>query len=223
MRLDLADFKCTEFELFSEFTVAPGKDAEIDALMRRTRVQDIVAAENKEQMALFVSESKIANITYRFVGTLTRKQDKDEMGYTLWIKGGIASCNSSPPPQEISPVGDLVDAGSDLFGSIAVHCETTFVYGKAQGYKSKIHFPMPLLVQEKADNITHIENAQFSHRNSEGDIEYQISLTDIDDLDRITHRVNFESTDELSCNSIRILLDRARSISTQLLIPPEDG
>lgn len=223
MRLDLADFKCVNFQIFSEFVVAPVKDAEIKAFMQRTQVQDLADNENKAQIARFASKSEIAGITYRVVGTLTRKQDQDGISYSLWILGDRAPDDLLSPPQEFKPVGDLVAAGSGLFGSIEIHCEATFIYGQAQGYKSKIRFPMPLLVQEKADHITHIENAQFSRRNDEGEIEYRISLMNTDDSDWITHEVNLESTDELSHNSIRGLLDRARSISAQLLIPSEDG
>ena len=223
MRLDLADFKCVNFQIFSEFIVAPDKDAEIEIFMHRTQVQDVVDNENKAQIARFASKAKIADITYRVVGTLTRKQDQDGVGYILWIIGDRAPDDLLSPPQEFRPVGDLVDAGSGLFGSIGIHCEATFMYGQAQGYQSKIRFPMPLLVQEKEDKITHIENAQFSRRNDEGEIEYRISLMNTDDSDWITHEVNLESTDELSHHSIRGLLDKARSISAQLLIPAEGG
>ena len=222
MRLNLADFNCAEFELLSEFIVPPSKNAEIEAFMRQTMVQDLGDAENQALIARFASKSEIAGITHRYIGTLTKKQSKIEMGYALSITGNLAPDDLPPPPPDLEPVVGLVDAAAKLFGPVAVGYTAAFNYKQSQGYQSKIHFPVPLISPQGPNNITHIENALFSSRNSAGGVEYLILVESKDDTDSLAHSVNFSTVIELSHNSIRELLDRARSISTRLLIQPGD-
>ena len=224
MRINLRNYHCIHFELRSEFAVSADRDADISDFISQSQIEILGDdAEDGMQVALFASKSRIDGIVHQFVGALTKTQDESESSYSLSITGNPASDDLSPPPGEFKSVASLVDDGSKLFGPITVYLSAVFGYEQTQGFQSKVYFPMPLMIQEESDKITHIENAQFSRRNKEGDIEYRISVTDSGDSDVLMHWVNFEATLELDHDSIRNLLDRARSISGNLLIPPEDG
>ena len=121
------------------------------------------------------------------------------------------------PPREIRPVSLLTDSASQLFGTISVNCYTTFEYDKTKGFRSKVSFPVPLVVQEEREGITHIESAQFSRRDND-EIDYRILVLDPEDSASFLHSIDFETTLAIDHNSIRGLLSRARAISTRLVV-----
>ena len=61
-----------------------------------------------------------------------------------------------------------------------------------------------------------IESVVFSRRDPDG-IEYQITVDSVGDSDLFIHTVEFDETLELSIGSIRRLVEKAHSISTQLV------
>ena len=220
MRLNLASCNCDQFEMFGGFYTPTNEDADIVYLMNRTKCDSLydVDDENNTEVAMFGTKSKIGSVVHQFVGTLVRSHEESGSYYTLSINCNIASDDLPPPPREVKPVAELVDAAAKLFGPVNLRCTATFRYLQKQGYKSKIPFPIPLMIQEDLDKVTHIENAQFSRRNSTGEIEYEIMVSNSEDDGILVHTVEFEETTiELSRQAIRRLLDRAQEISVQLV------
>ena len=102
-----------------------------------------------------------------------------------------------------------------------VNCVANFEYDLTEGFKSKISFPIPLILPGGTEEITHIEGAEFSHREND-DIQYRIRIASLENANLLDHRITFESNLELSQNSIRGLLDKARAISNRLLVRAND-
>ena len=218
MRLNLPHYRCVYFELSSEFTISMDRDDDIWSLINQTHNFDPTHDnEGGHRTAIFGSRTKAGGITHRVRGRLIRTTRPPELDIALFVAMSRTSDNLRPPPRSVRTVSLLVDASPRLFGPINISCRTTFQYDQRQGYKSKIALPIPLMIQEAKYGITHIESARFSRRTNDN-IEYQIVVQHHEASDIFTHTVNFESTLELSLNSARSLLDRARLISTQLLI-----
>ena len=220
MRLNLPRYNCIRFRLFSEFSVAMDRDAEFQSLMDQTATHThdpIEGSEEGTRVAFFGSRSRVKGITHKVLGSLERAPRENGLGFTLSITYARAYDSLPSPPREMRPVSLLVDAASRLFGPVSVTCSTVFRYDQTEGFKSKISFPMPLIVQDETDGITHLESARFSRRDS-GDIRYWISVSNSEDTESFSHSIDFESTLVLNPKSVRELLDRARSISTHLII-----
>ena len=218
MRLNLPHYRCVHFELSSEFTVSMDRDDEILSLIHQTHNSPPTAdSDGVPRTAIFGSRTKAGGITHRVRGRLTKTPLPTELGIALFVSISRTSDKLRPPPKSIKPVSLLLEASSTLFGPISLSCRTTFQYAQRLGYKSKISLPIPLMIQEDKYGITHIESARFSRRTNDN-MEYQIVVQRREASDTFTHIVNFDSTLELSLYSARTLLDKARSISTQLLI-----
>lgn len=217
MRLNLPKYNCVLFEISSEFTVSLETDADIRAIVGQTHTHDPDEDdEGMPQIALFGSRTKARGVTHRVRGRLIRSPSPTELNIALLVSSIRASENLRPPPRSFRPVSHLIDSASKLFGPIPISCHAVFEYDRRQGYYSKASFPVPLMLLEKLDGITHLESATFSRRDTDS-IEYQIEVDSLGDSELFIHLVNFDSTLELSLGSISWLVDRAHSISTQLV------
>lgn len=217
MRLNLTRYHCVRFHLFSNFIVPSDRDIEVESLMNQTHTHDLTDEyEGDHKTSLFGSKSKIGEVTYRVQGRLTKAAHPSGLEIDLSVSSNRFFGDLSLPPKSFRPVSLLVGASSGLFGPIGVNFRAVFEYDQQQGYKSKITFPIPLVIQDSANGITHIESAEFSRRAND-DVEYEVMVTSPSDSSSFTHTVSLDSTIELSLPSIRRLLDKTRSISTQLL------
>ncbi len=226
MRLNLQRHHCIRFEISSEFTVSTDRDAEIQSAMHQTatHTHDLHDGDEQVRIALFGSRSRVAGITHQILGNLIRRQPEGDPSYRLLIISHRvpASPKLPPPPAWIRPVSVLVETASQLFGSLRVDCTATFQYDQTVGYKSRVPFPIQLIVQDATEGITHIDGAQFSRRDHNG-IQYQIEVIDPADSTNLLHLVDFEFILNLSRGSVRELFGKARSISDRLLVRPEGG
>ena len=172
--------------------------------------------EEDTHVAIFGSRSRIKGTTHRARGSLSRSVGVDDVrSIRLSITNDRASDTLPRPPADMRPVSTLIEASSRLFGPIRVACNAIFEYVESQGYRSRVRFPIPLIIQNDAAGITHIEQAQFSRR-VDDDVEYRISVSE--DSSSITHSLAFEITVPLDRKSIIQLLNNARSISSALII-----
>ena len=218
MRLNLPHCHCIQFELISDFTASLEKDADILLLMNQTHNHDTTDEEPANPVsALFGSRTRTAGVTHRVRGRLTRTPRQSDLRIRLSVSSARASDNLRPPPREFRPVSRLVETSGWLFGPIDVSCSAVFEYERKQGYQSKISFPIPLMFQGEENGLTHIESAQFSRRDND-EIDYQVVVMNREESDSLIHSVSFKSNLELSLISVRGLVDKARSISTQLLL-----
>lgn len=223
MRLNLPNFHCIRFELFSDFSVPSDKDDDILRLMNQTHTHDVSEeAAGNPVSALFGSRTRTGGVTHRVQGRLTRTPHLPDLGIRLFVSSTRASDTLRPPPRGFKPVSRLVEASGELFGPIDVNCTAVFEYEQSQGYKSRISFPIPLMFQEEGNGITHIESAQFSRRDDD-EIDYQVVVMNRDESDSIVHSVSFKSNCELSLASVKDLVTKARSISTQLVTQEGEG
>ncbi len=217
MRLNLTRFHCVSFHLFSNFIVPSDKDLEIDSLMNQTHTHDLAdEQEGDHKTSLFGSRSKIGELTYRVQGRLTKAAHLSGLEIDLSVSSNRSFRDLSLPPKSFRPVSLLVGASSGLFGPINVSFHATFEYDQQLGYKSKVSFPIPLVMQDAANGITHIESAEFSRRDND-ELEYEVMVMSPADSSVFTHIVSLDSTMELSLPAIRRLLDKTRSISAKLL------
>ena len=216
MRLNLPRHNCVSFSVFSEFTAPKEKGAAIQAFMERTITRSDEDDDGEVTAAFYGSISRAGGIPHRVSGTLTKLTSYDgggdELSLTLISE---RSEGITPPPREMRSVNDLIDAASDLFGHIEVSCSALFEYERERGFESKIHFPLPMIVQDDG-GITHIESALFSRRDADG-VRYSIAVGDSDDGAGIAHSVDFTTTASLDQDRVRALFNNAVSISSRLV------
>ena len=219
MRLNLSRYNCVHFSLSSDFTVDSDRDASIQSLMNQTatHTHEDIEGIGQRLVASFGSRSRVAGITHQVRANLTRAEREDGLSYRLRVMINTASDNLSLPPKGWRPVSQLVDSASHLFGTIGVSCDISFEYDRKRGYESRISFPIPLILQEGAEGVTHIESAQFSRRGDDA-VEYRVLISELQESDTVLHSIDFDTALELNRNSIRGLLDRAKSISTRLVV-----
>ena len=216
MRLNLPRGNCVSFSVFSEFTAPKRKGAEIQAFMERTITRSDEDDEGEVTAAFYGSISRAGGIPHRVSGTLTKLSSydggDDELSLTLVSERDEMI---DQPPREMRSVNDVIEAASDLFGPIEATCTALFEYERERGVKSKIHFPLPMIVQDDG-GITHIESALFSRRDADG-IQYSIAVGNTDDGLGIAHSVDFKTTVSLDQDRVRALFNKAVSISSRLI------
>ena len=225
MRLNLPRYHCVRFGVFSEFAASDEQDANIRSFLSQTSTHSHDSEEDDEEstlVSLFASRSKTGGVTHRLRFSVSRRLRQNVPNYTLSIDINRASDRLPPPPRGCRPVSVLVEAAPELFGIVDVRCIAAFEYSESDGFRSKISYPLPLIVQDDGDGITHIESAEFSRRDAEG-IQYRILTVNSEDPVSCVHSVNFETATDLGRVGIRKLLDRARSISSQLVVKTGDN
>lgn len=216
MRLNLPRHNCLSFSVFSQFTARADNDAEIQAFMERTITQSDEDEDGDILAAFFGSVSRAGGIAHRVSGTLTKQSSCEGGGDISMMLLSERVEGIAPPPREMRSVNDLLEAASDLFGPIEVSCSALFEYERERGFSSKIPFPVPMIIQDDPDGITHIESALFSRRDADG-IRYTIAAGETDDGAGIAHSVDFETTVSLDQDQVRALFNNAASISSRLV------
>ena len=223
MRLNLPRHNCVHFGISGELTVSEKDDGAIQSFIARTGTHSHERSEGRGSVALFGSRSRFGDANLRVLGSISRSPGPDEQrSIQLSLTIDRIRDQLRRPPSVFRPVSMLVDAACGLFGTIKLNCDARFEYDRLQRYASKARFPAPLIVQEGSAGITHIDGAQFSRRVS-GETEYRISVTVSDDGASFVHSVDFETEVLLDRRAIHRLFERARSISSELLIRAEVG
>ena len=173
------------------FTTSKENDADIQALMNQTLTDPLTKGnEEGSYVSFFGSRTKIRGVAHRVKGRLIRNPSPTDLSLDLAVQISRSSESLSPPPRSFRPVSLLVDSASRLFGQIPVSCHAIFQYDQKQGYSSRVSLPMPLMILEKPDGITHIEGAAFSRRDSDS-IRYQITVDTLEDSGLFVHTVEF--------------------------------
>ena len=224
MRLNLPKYHCVQFGIFSEFTVSMEQDADIQSFVSQTATHShsrFKGDDERTLVALFGSKSRVSGVIHQVQCTLSRQLREDEPTYSLSITNHRVSENLPAPPRDYRPVSVVIESASWLFGSVDVNCDAVFEYDQSHGFRSRINYPIPMIVQENEGGITHVEHAQFSRRYND-EIEYRILVVNSEDSDSFVHSVRFQTTTDLDRTGVRRLFDRARSISSQLSIRTED-
>lgn len=222
MRLNLPRHNCISFSVFSEFTAPKEKGAEIQAFMERTltsfmdRTLTSFDDDGDTLAAFYGSISRAGGIAHRVSATLAKQPSYGDRSDVSLMVVSERDEEVVPPPREMRSVNDLIEVASDLFGPVEVSCNASFEYERELGFASKIHFPVPMIVQDDADGITHIESARFSRRDAEG-VRYWIEVAESDDGAEITHSVDFATAVSLDQDRIRALFNNAVSISSRLI------
>ena len=217
MRLNLPNYHCVQFRLTSEFSISKDRDAEIEAFMDLTHTHDPEPGEERgTRVALFGSRTRTKGITHQVQGRLTKTSVPTELDITLSVSSIRVSDQLGPPPKSYRPVTLLVESAAEFFGPVEISCSAVFNYDSELGYRSKISLPMPLMLQGGQIGVTHLESIQFSRRDND-EVDYRVIVANRDEAELFVHSVDFESTVELSRNSVRGLIDKARKISNQLL------
>ena len=215
MRLNLPRHNCISFNVSSQISVSKEKEAEILAFMERTLTRTDEDDGGLITAALYGSASRAGGIPHRLTGVLTVQSYEDGGEVSLMAMSERGE-RMAAPPREMQSVNDLMDAVPDLFGPIEVSCSALFEYEREKGYSSKIPFPIPLIMPDAPNGITHIESAQFSRRDANG-LVYLIAVGESDDGDGIAHSLDFETVASLDQNRIRELFSDAASISSRLV------
>lgn len=220
MKLNLPNYSCTRFQVRADFAVSADRYPAIRTIMEQTENHthdSRLPGEGDTSVAIFGSKFVIGGVNHRAVGNLSATQRNDSWGLGIWVLLNKAGNDLPRPPRNLKPISVLTAAAASTFDPASVACSATFEYDTAEGHRSSIALPIPLIVSGEHEGITHIESAEFSSRD-ENSIRYRISVRQSANFDTIVHTVDFESTIDWSRSSIRGLLDRARTISTRLLI-----
>lgn len=224
MKLNLPNYGCIRFELEADFIAPLDFYAGIRSVMERTstHVHAPASADDVETtVAIFGSKFVIDGVSHRAVGNLSTTTRNDGLGIGVWMLLNKVEGDLPRPPRSIKPISVLTKMAARMFDSTRVDCSAIFEHDLAGGYRSGIALPMPLIVPDHPDGITHIESAEFSRRDNDG-IRYRISLRQAVDAGIIVHTVNFASEIDWSPRSIRGLLNQAGSISARLLVRTGD-
>ncbi len=211
--------------MLSEFSVAEEQDINIQAFLSQTATHSHDSVKDNEEatlVSLFASRSRIGGVTHRIRCIVSRRLRQGVPRYRLSMTNNRSSDRLPAPPRGYRPVSVLVNAAPDLFGPVDVRCNAVFEYSESDDLRSKVTYPIPLIVHDEGNGITHIENAEFSRRDTE-DIQYRILIANSEESDSFVHSVSFDTATDLSPTGIRNLFDRARSISSQMLIRTGDG
>ena len=218
MRLNLPRRNCIHFAILGEFTVSKDMDVEIQAFMEQTETRTIDLDGVETLVAFFGSKSRMGGATHSVRGRLERSVGENDLSlFNLWLDNEKAPDNLPRPPASVRPVSRLIEASSRWFGPIEISCFATFEYDETV-YRSRVRFPLPMFVQSEGAGVTHVEQAQFSRRVND-EVEYSISV--YEDSGVITHLVEFKDTIQLDSKATSQLLDRAHSISLQLVVRSE--
>ena len=215
MRLNLPSRNCVRFSVFSQFSVSKERDAEIQEFMDRTLTGLEEGDDGIIVTALYGSVSRAGGVAHGVRAALTKESRENDIVVSLMAVNERDE-GSAPTPREMRSVNYLIEAAPDLFGPVEVNCGALFEYERARGFTSKINFPIPLILQDAPDGITHIESAQFSRRDA-GGVQYLIAVGESDDGAGIAHSVDFETTAILGQSEIRNLFDRAANVSMRLV------
>ena len=192
--------------------------SEVQDFMSQTLVQHFDSADspNDLQVAVFGTRSKMRDGIYRIRGSLACSSDENNLIVSFAMAYDIASDGFPAPPRSVRPVSVLVDNVYQLLGSFSVNCVSVFEYRLSDGYNSKIQFPLPLLLQDTAGGITHIESAEFSSRSDEG-ILHKVSVVPHPEEDTVEHVINLDTDIPLNRATIRTLFDETALISSRLV------
>ena len=170
------------------------------------------------KVAVFGSRFTVDGTLYQVRANVSKVKREHDTEFELSISSNRAPTGLKRPSRHIKPVALLIDAASELFGTIDVRCDAMFEYDSASGHQSALPLPMRLLAPEAPDGVTHLENAEFSRRDDTG-VRYSIVVLNTDNSGLLVHAVHFEQSTELSRGLVRQLLDRAHAISDRLLVP----
>lgn len=220
MKLNLPNYGCIRFEIETDFSAPLDCYAGIKSVIQQTstHVHGPVSADDVETtVAIFGSKFIIDGVSHRAVGNLSTTTRNEGLGIGVWMLINKVEGDLPRPPRGIKPISVLTNMAARMFDPARVDCSAIFEHDLAGGYRSGIALPVPLIVPDHPDGITHIESAEFSRRDN-GAIRYRISLHQAVDAGMITHAVNFASEIDWSPRSIRGLLNQAGSISARLLV-----
>ena len=216
MRLNLPRHNCVHFRVSGESTVSKGDDDGIELLMNQTETFSQDEDGKRIQFAFFGSRSRVAGINHLVRGRLIKSIGQDDICLiSLSISSDRVLDHLSRPPATMRPVSALLDASASLFGRMEVTCNAVFEYDESEGYRSRARFPIPLVFEDKATEVTHIEQAQFSSRVNDK-IGYRISVSEASSS--VRHSVVFEDTVQLDRKSVSELLRQAGTISSKLIM-----
>ena len=216
MRLNLPRHNCVRFAISGEFTVDEDSDGEVLALMDSTEGHTHTDDDENTRVAFFGSRFRVAGINHQVRGILYRSVDvNDVRKMRTSITNERASDTLRRPPGTVRPISRLLDVAERMFGEIEVSCTAIFEYDVSNEFSSRVRFPIPLFVQDVGSGISHVEHAEFSRRIND-EIEYRVSVSE--DSDSLMHAVSFEENIPLDGKSIARLFDRARSISSGLIV-----
>ena len=173
------------------------------------------------QEAVFLSRFAVGEMKEESAGFLFRAKNEDGINCRIQVMNRGIEGDPQRHSRHFKPVRFLMDSTSGLFGNLNVQCTATFEYYLSDDVKSRIAFPMPIILPDD-DGITHVEGADFSRRTSNG-IEYSVFITSSEEDDTLSHVVHFNTEIKLNRDAIRGLRDRCRSISNRLLVQGGGG
>ena len=217
MRLDLLRYNCLQFSLSGEVRVTRDQVAEVHDVMSQTVQHRLFRNEEDIEIvqASFGSRSKMRYGTYRIRALLMDSPDESGHDVSLELDYDLAAAILPPPPRRLRPVSVLIDNAFKL-GVVSVNCEALFEYAHSDGYISSVQLPIPLMLQDEAKGITHIESAQFSSRSRE-DVLHTVLVMPNPEKGTFGHVVEFSKDVQLNRATIRALFDEAVSISSRLV------
>ena len=220
MNFNLPKYHCPRFSILGRFTRSVHEDIEIRSLMDQTLAHE-TGPENDDgavgRVAHFGSRFTVDGAVYRAFGDLTRNVQGDDANYELFIVNHRVHTGLPRPPRTVRSISVLMGAAPELFGAIDIECSFMFRYEEKQGYTSRVSLPNPLFLPEDTGGVTHIERVEFSRRDND-QIQYWITISKPNPQGTTSHFVRFDTMATLSRQSIQEVLDRAKSISTRLLM-----
>jgi hypothetical protein len=222
MKINLPNYLCTHFEVRANFAVSDAVGEPIGSAIQQTSNHDHVATRSgllEATVGVFGSRFSAKGIQHRAIGNLAVGHKDEEHWLDVWLVNRVENA-VPPPPRAIKPVSLMMDVIAATCEPAKAEINAMFEYYSALGWISKIAFPIPILLPSDSPGITHIESAEFSHRDDSG-VHYKLIVYKDADENKILHSASFSSEVEWNNGSFRRSLNYARTISTRLMMAKE--
>ena len=222
MTLPLPRHHCERFMINSDFTISSNMEPDLQGLIQPTLNYIDPHAPDDETVGLFSSRYKTDDVDCRVFASLRFHQVEDELNGEVLIIYEHADDERYANERRPTSAFRFIDRLTALFGDMDTHVHASFRYARAQGFRSRVPLPIPLMIPEgTADGLTHVDSVEFSSRDDDS-VQYQIFVAGHDDdSGSFRHGVHLTPRLELHRRSIRQVFDRSRAISSRLIIPTE--
>lgn len=221
LRLDLPRYCCSRLQLSGTFSEPKKGHDEFLSFLRQPKGR-LTELENQDQpRAHFGSIYRISETDMIVIAIVEWAQDLSvDYRMTVVVEERESSVINFPMPSPyLRSVSRLLQGADEHFNLIDGTCTARFAYHAAQGFRSRISLPHPLLVPGLPPGFDHVEAVELSRR-TDDQTEYSLMLGQ--EKDAVLHFVEFPTQFELSQTSVRSKLLRAVEISSQLISKNEE-
>ena len=170
----------------------------------------------EECSAVFASHYRVDQVMCRNLSSLRVQQSQDDLRVRISVVYEVQTDDVARPGRRVRSSLNFMSRAAEVLGVADINCLATFEYARKDLNSRIATLPVPLMVPDGVDGLTHVEEVTYSRR--EGDnVEYSISVSDIEEEDSFRHEVLLTEKAKLSARMTRTLFNKAGSISMRFV------